>query len=329
MEFQLHPASRSGAVRCFQWSARGERWATAVVGALAAVCLSLWLTVPVLASRGASAIEESRARLQLSLARKEQRQREMRAAEIRDRALEAADQLSRIAFLYGVPLSSWPKSLSPEVGLLASDEPVPFALGCERYLVGLERGRVLLTAAETQDPGLAARTPSRLPVRSDLVEPSALFGPRVSPWTQAEEFFPGIDLAAPAGSEVIAPADGVVVFVGKPRARRPVSRLTRFGNLVVLRHGAAGVTVYGHLRQAAVRRGQRVVRGQILGTVGISGWAVSPGLHYEYWRPAGGRLVPTDPQFAILDRRWGRRDLSLEKMRATSAPGIIEPPPGL
>jgi murein DD-endopeptidase MepM/ murein hydrolase activator NlpD len=328
MEFQLHPAARSGAVRCFSWSARGERWATAAAGVLAALCLSLWFTVPVLASRGASAIEESRARLQLSLARKDRRERDARTAEIRARALEEGDRLSRIAFLYDVPLERWPRSLNPELGLLAGEDPTRFAQGCERYLASLERGRALLEAAEADEPGLAPRTPSRLPVRSELVEPSAFFGPRVSPWTRAEEFFPGVDLAAPAGSEVIAPADGVVVFVGKPKAR-PVSRLTRFGNLVVLRHGAAGATLYGHLKQVLVRRGERVVRGQVLGTVGTTGWAVSPGLHYEYWRAAGNRFAPTDPQFAILDRRLGRRDLSLETMRATSAPGTVEPPPGL
>jgi murein DD-endopeptidase MepM/ murein hydrolase activator NlpD len=63
--------------------------------------------------------------------------------------------------------------------------------------------------------------------------------------------------------------------------------------------------------------------------VGSTGWAVSPGLHYEYWRGAEGRLAPTDPQFAILDRRMGRREASLEKMLATSAAGPLEPPPGL
>src|SRR4029450_1857888 len=68
---------------------------------------------------------------------------------------------------------------------------------------------------------------------------------------------------------------------------------------------------------------------QFPGAVGTAGWAVSPGLHYEYWRLAGGRLTPTDPLFAILDRPLGRRDLSLEQMRATSAAGTIEPPPGL
>jgi len=139
---------------------------------------------------------------------------------------------------------------------------------------------------------------------------------------------PGIDLAAPLDSAVIAPADGTVVFVGRAKAT-PVTRLTRFGNLVVLAHGSAGVTLYGHLARIDVRRGERVARGRVLGTVGASGWAVSPGLHYEYWRDAGGRLAPTDPLFAILDRRFADRDASLERMRATAAPSPIEPPPNV
>lgn len=328
MEFQLHPYSSRGAVRCIAWGARGERWATVAAGVAAALAVSLWITVPTLASRRERARLESALHPQLPAIRKEWRELESRAAGVRGGLLDAGDRLSRIAFLYGIPLASWPRGLNPETGLLAGDDPARIAQGCERYLAGLEKGRALLEAAEARDADLPARTPSRLPVRSELVEPSAYFGPRVSPWTRAEEFFPGIDLAAPAGSAVIAPADGTVVFVGHAPAR-PVSRLVRFGNLVVLRHGAAGVTLYGHLKQAAVQRGERVRRGQTLGTVGSTGWAVSPGLHYEYWRESGGRLAPTDPQFAILDRPLGQREASLEKMRATSATGAIEPPPGL
>lgn len=337
MEFQLHPASPRGAVRRFAWNARGERWAAAAAGVAAALALSLFVTVPVLARRALWARRGSGATPRLAVARRGWSELQSRAAGVRDRALDAGDRLSRIAFLYGVPLAGWPRSLNPEAGVLAGDDPERIAGGCDRYLASLEHARTLLETAEERDPELASRTPSLLPVRSELVEPSAFFGPRVSPWTRAEEFFPGIDLAAPAGSDVIAPADGVVLFVGRPKAK-PISRLMRLGNLVVVRHGSAGVTLYGHLKQIDVRRGERVRRGQRLGTVGATGWAVSPGLHYEYWRPVNedgdgdrdgeGHLAPTDPRFAILDRRLGRRDASLEKMRATSAAGSLEPPPG-
>ena len=272
--------------------------------------LSLWITVPTLVRRALSDREQSAKREELVGVRRTRRELETRAAGVRDRALDAGDRLSRIAFLYGVSPARWPRALNPETGLLIGDDPEILARGCERYLAGLERGRAVLEAAEAQDPDLGERTPSRLPLSSDLVEPSAFFGPRVSPWTRAEEFFPGIDLAAPLNSGVIAPAAGTVLFVGRAKAA-PVTRLTRFGNLVVLAHGPAGVTLYGHLARIDVRRGERVARGRVLGTVGSSGWAVSPGLHYEYWRDTGGRLAPTDPLFAILDRRFADRDVVL------------------
>jgi murein DD-endopeptidase MepM/ murein hydrolase activator NlpD len=198
--------------------------------------------------------------------------------------------------------------------------------GLDRYVAALERGRQLLEGEEAADPSLAPESPSLLPLSGDLVEPSALFGPRVSPWTGAEEFFIGLDLAAPSGTPVIAPADGTVVFAGRVPTS-PRSRLWRFGNLVILSHGGRGATLFGHLGKIDARRGGRVRRGDRLGTVGATGWAMSPALHYEYWREKDGILAPTDPRFGILDRRFARFDVSLERMEATSAPGPVEPLP--
>ena len=68
------------------------------------------------------------------------------------------------------------------------------------------------------------------------------FGVRRSPFTNAMEFHPGIDLAAPLGSEVHAPADGVVAYSGRyPIGANPV--WWRYGTMVILRHGAEFVTV--------------------------------------------------------------------------------------
>jgi murein DD-endopeptidase MepM/ murein hydrolase activator NlpD len=326
VEFQLHPASPRGAVRRFAWYARGERIATAAAGLAAALAVSLWVTVPTLARRALRGQSQAAIHAELAGNRRTRSDLEARAAGVRDRALDAGDRINRIAFLYRVPPARWPRSLNPETGVLAGSDPARLARGCDRYLIALERGQSLLEAAENEDPDLSARTPSRLPLRSDLVEPSALFGPRVSPWTASEEFFPGIDLAAPEGSGVIAPSAGTVVFVGGAKAT-PTSRLARFGKLVILRHGSAGVTLYGHLGRVDVRRGERVRRGQPLGTVGSTGWAVSPGLHYEYWVESDGRLSATDPLFAILDRRLGKPDATLERMRRTSAPSSITSPP--
>jgi murein DD-endopeptidase MepM/ murein hydrolase activator NlpD len=327
MEFQFHPASRRGAVRSLVLADRGEKWTVALAAAAALFALSLWITVPTAVARalrreGSDALERERA-----ASERESRELAARIEGLRRRALDAGDLLSRVAFLYRVPPARWPRRLNSETGTLAAPAPHALVDGLDRYVAALERGLLLLEAREAADPTLAQESPSLLPLSGDLVEPSALFGPRVSPWTGAEEFFIGLDLAAPSGTPVIAPADGTVSFVGRvPASSRP--RLWRFGNLVILSHGAHGVTLFGHLGKIDVRRGGRVRRGQRLGTVGATGWAMSPALHYEYWRERGGTLSPTDPRFGILDRRFAGFDVSLERMEATSAPGPVEPLPG-
>ena len=326
MEFQFHPASRRGAVRSLVLGERGEKTALAAVGLAALLAVSLWVTVPVVARRTLRA-ERSVALAETSAAvRRARVEAEARVAGMRERALDAGDLVSRIAFLYGVPPARWPRTLNPEAGVLASNDPDAVTRGLLRYLGGLDRSLALLAEREAADPALAGLTPSMLPLATDLVEPASLFGPRISPWTGGEEFFAGMDLAAPAGSPVVAPAAGTVVFAGRiPPAKN--SRLWRFGNLVVVSHGAAGATVFGHLGKIEVRRGDRVRRGSRLGTVGTSGWAMFPALHYEYWRRAEEGLAPTDPRFAMLDLRLPAHDVSLERMRATSTPDSVQKPP--
>ena len=326
MELQFHPASGRGAVRTVTVGERREGFVLAAAGLGAALAVSLWVTVPFVCRRAGRA--EGAAILAQESARTARARRDLdaRAGRLRDRALDGGDLVSRIAFLYGVSLAEWPRSLNPESGALAAEEPDALAQGLRRYVIALGRGVGLVAAREAGDADLPRDTPSMLPLSTDLVEPASRFGPRVSPWTGTEEFFAGIDLAAPAGASVLAPAAGTVVFAGRVPSSAN-ARLWRFGNLVVLSHGAAGVTVFGHLARVEVRRGERVRRGARLGTVGASGWAMSPALHYEYWRRDGDGLAATDPRFAMLDFRLAGHDVSLERMRATSAPDSVQPPP--
>jgi|RhiMetdeSRZDD1v2_1073273.scaffolds.fasta_scaffold05933_15 murein DD-endopeptidase MepM/ murein hydrolase activator NlpD len=328
MEFQFHPASPRGQVRSLVLKSRGEKAVILVTAAAALALASLWVTVPIAAVRSLRRDRSASLAQDVEEARRDRRDLERRAQGLRDRTREASDLLSRIAFLYRVEPKQWPRTLSPEAGALSPDGLDRLASGLERSLESLERGRAILEARESADPGLPGRTPARLPLAGEAVEPAALFGPRISPWTGSEEFFTGLDLAAPAGTAVVAPAAGTVVFTGKvaPSLRSPYSR---FGNLVVISHGVAGATLFGHLGKIEVGQGARVRAGQRLGTVGSSGWAASPVLHYEYWRGRGDALAPTDPRFAVLDRRMGPPGVSLEAMEATSAPGLKERPPGL
>jgi len=82
----------------------------------------------------------------------------------------------------------------------------------------------------------------------------------------------GIDLSAPSGTRVVATADGVV---------STAERWGDFGRVVVIDHGAGWRTRYAHLKSIKVKKGKRVKRGDVVGTVGRSGNATGNHLHYE------------------------------------------------
>lgn len=96
-------------------------------------------------------------------------------------------------------------------------------------------------------------------------------------------FHDGIDLAAPRGTPVRAMEAGRVVLAG---------RVPDGAVVVEIDHGAGVLTLYGHLEVGlAVAVGDRVVAGQVLGAVGMTGNTTGPHLHFGVWR-AG---VPVDP----------------------------------
>jgi len=82
----------------------------------------------------------------------------------------------------------------------------------------------------------------------------------------------GIDISAPSGTPVVAAADGVVTFAG---------RESEYGRLVCIDHGHGFLTMYGHLKELNVQAGDKVGKGQVIGTVGLSGNSTGPHLHYE------------------------------------------------
>lgn len=88
-----------------------------------------------------------------------------------------------------------------------------------------------------------------------------------------QRFHTGIDLAAPAGTPIYAARAGQVDTAGWSRFG--------YGLHVILDHGAAQETLYGHMSRIAVRPGQWVARGDLLGYVGSTGWSTGPHLHFE------------------------------------------------
>jgi murein DD-endopeptidase MepM/ murein hydrolase activator NlpD len=163
-------------------------------------------------------------------------------------------------------------------------------------------------------------TPSISPLEPEAFVLTSPFGTRRSPFTKKIDLHPGLDMAARTGTEIMAPADGVVVFSGRYPSRQSVA-WWRYGNLVALRHGDRFITLFGHCDEVRVRNGQQVSQGDVIATVGNSGWSTSPHLHYEVrLQQEDGRFVPVDPRVYILDHRW--RDQEQLLIRARRAPDL-------
>ena len=94
----------------------------------------------------------------------------------------------------------------------------------------------------------------------------------------------GTDIAVPAGTPFVAPADGVVVLAA-------AAPFTLEGNLLIVDHGMGLSSAFLHCQRLDVKVGERVVQGQVLGTVGRTGRATGPHMHWGLkWRDA--RLDP-------------------------------------
>jgi murein DD-endopeptidase MepM/ murein hydrolase activator NlpD len=115
-----------------------------------------------------------------------------------------------------------------------------------------------------------AATPSILPSSGWLV--SAFSQMRSHPILHIDRPHEGIDVQAPAGTPIEAPAAGVVKSAGWS---------TGYGNTITIDHGFGLETRYAHASRLLVRTGQRVKRGERIALVGNTGLATGPHLHYE------------------------------------------------
>ena len=114
-----------------------------------------------------------------------------------------------------------------------------------------------------------ASLPSRWPLRGQV---NSDFGKRRSPWAPNSEFHSGMDIGAPIGTAVKAPAPGTVVFAG----RHP-----EYGMTLIIDHGNETKSLYGHLSRLGATPGQHVQRGEAIASSGNTGRSSGPHLHYE------------------------------------------------
>ena len=131
-----------------------------------------------------------------------------------------------------------------------------------------------LFAMARNKSAMLAHIPAIFPVKETEVKYiSSFFGYRPDPIYKVEKFHSGIDFSATLGTETYATGDGVVADVERNE--------WGYGNMVIIDHGYGYKTRYAHLQKAAVRKGQKVKRGQKIGTIGDSGKTTGVHLHYE------------------------------------------------
>jgi hypothetical protein len=131
------------------------------------------------------------------------------------------------------------------------------------------------------------------------------FGLRKLPWEEAGRLHAGVDIAAPAGSPVLAAADGVVTRMDVDPG---------YGRFVEVRHAAGLSTRYGHLSRYApqLHPGVAVKAGQPLGAMGSTGTSTGSHVHFEI-RDAEGR--PLNPELFLGRSFATRADLPLKAAR--------------
>jgi len=142
---------------------------------------------------------------------------------------------------------------------------------------------------------------------------SSRFGMRRHPFLKTWRAHRGVDYAAPSGTRVRAVGDGVVEFAGTKGG---------YGKVVILRHNGQNSTLYAHLRGYAkgIRRGARVSQGETIASVGSTGWATGPHLHYEF-RVAG---VARNPLAMTLPAALPIAKDELARFRVVATPLVAQ-----
>lgn len=131
----------------------------------------------------------------------------------------------------------------------------------------------LFTLARSKEAMLAC-IPAIFPLKEvEIKYISSYFGYRPDPIYKVEKFHSGMDFSAQMGTEAYATGDGVVEDVENGH--------WGYGNMVTIDHGYGYKTRYAHLQKSAVRKGQKVKRGQLVGYIGNTGKTTGVHLHYE------------------------------------------------
>jgi len=337
LEVQYHPSDIRKGVRYLFFTRRQAFW----IGAVAVAWLLIVVNGLVLAPAAISDLLAHREYAQLREERAEEgerlKERVAELAELEGRTEEARLRMAKVYLAYGF---SEKEGSHGKGGYPHAPEGVPHSIFSDVIRrgngllarIGEQMGVLESFLGEVQSFEEAHRdqvrtTPSIIPLRGEDFVLTSPYGTRTSPFTKEIDFHAGIDLAAPVGTPIYAPADGVVAFAGRYPLKQSVG-WWRYGNLVAMKNGDRFITLFGHCDEISVRAGDQVKQGDVIGTVGNSGWSTNPHLHYEIRRlEDDGEYKPVDPRIYILDHRWRDEERVLVRARTSPDARDFEPLP--
>jgi len=197
--------------------------------------------------------------------------------------VQGGENLYRIALAYGIPQDE-------VVSWNGIDDPSEISAGKQLFIPGASKVRRLSAGAEPPRPeprSLAMpRRQAPLPRQASLdAAPPPPSGKKVRfAWPVQGALMSGfgfreglhhdgIDISAPEGTSIAAGADGRVLYAD--------DGLSGYGNMIIVRHQGEYSTVYAHCRKLLVEKGDFVKAGQAIATVGQTGRASGPHLHFE------------------------------------------------
>lgn len=149
-----------------------------------------------------------------------------------------------------------------------------------------------ITKLAEEKEKLLMSIPAIQPINNeDLTRMASGYGWRSDPFTKARKMHYGMDFTAPKGTPIYATGDGTVT--------RADNNSSGYGKHIRIEHGYGYLSLYGHLSQYNVRRGQKVKRGDLIGFVGSTGRSEAPHLHYEVWKDTN-RINPINFYYGSL-----------------------------
>lgn len=167
----------------------------------------------------------------------------------------------------------------------------------------------VIRLAKSKDKMLAS-IPAIMPVSNkDLRHAPGGFGWRTHPIYKSPEFHPGMDFACPQGTEIYATGDGVVLSAD--------DKSHGYGLRVCIKHEYGYETWYAHMSKFAVKEGQKVKRGQLIGFVGSTGLSTAPHVHYEVHKN-GERMNPLNYYYNDLTPEEYQRLIEMAEQSSQS-----------